>query len=45
MFLTIAPFPGRWGQAGMLAEDFAKIAHVVKSTSPRHFSERQRIAD
>ena len=45
MLFAIAPLPSRGRQAGMLAENFAKITHIIKSTFYRHFGKRQRIAD
>ncbi|CEJ64775.1 hypothetical protein [Citrobacter pasteurii] len=45
MFFAIAPFPRRGRQAGVFAEDFAKLAHVIKPTFHRHFGKRQQITD
>ena len=45
MFLAVTTLPRRGRQAGMLTENLAKIADVVKSAFHRPLGERQGIAD
>ncbi|SUH01240.1 L-ribulose-5-phosphate 4-epimerase [Salmonella enterica subsp. enterica] len=36
VFLTVAPLPGGRRQAGVLAEDLAKVTNVIKTAPLRH---------